>query len=169
MAPREHPYTLQFAMEVAGLSSQAMRHWRGVLPPLKGRSARHPCFSVGDLLALKVLQAWVEGTGGRIGRLEDSAAELFTLCVEESWPRIEQSFLGHDLKTGRWELVADTTALRWPNGAVLLPIGLLARELSSQLFGSRRPGLQKPLEFPLMGVSRDAPSKRPATAKGRAQ
>lgn len=169
MTAREHPYTLQFAMEVTGLSSQAMRHWRGVLPPLKGRSAHHPCFSAGDLLALKVLQAWVEGTGGRIGRLEDSATELFTLCVEESWARIEQSFLVHDLKTGRWELVADAAAFHWPNGAVFLPIGRLARELSAQLFGSRGPGLQKPLEFPLMGVSGDAPSKRPVTAKGRAK
>lgn len=169
MAAREHPYTLQFAMEVTGLSSQAMRHWRGVLPPLKGRSAHHPCFSAGDLLALKVLQAWVEGTGGRIGRLEDSAADLFALCVEESWPRIEQSFLAHDLETGRWELVTDGAALRWPDGAVLLPIGRLARELSAQLFGSRGPGLQKPLEFPLMGVSGDAPSNRSATAKGRAK
>lgn len=169
MAAREHPYTLQFAMEVTGLSSQAMRHWRGVLLPLKGRSAHHPCFSAGDLLALKVLQAWVEGTGGRIGRLEGSAVELFTLCVEEPWPRIEQSFLAHDLDTGRWELVADSTALRWPNGVVLLPIGRLARELSAQLFGSRGPGLQKPLEFPLMGVFGDTPSKRPTTAKGRAQ
>jgi hypothetical protein len=171
MTARERPYTLQFAMEVTALSSQAMRHWRGVLPPLKGRSAHHPCFSAGDLLALKVLQAWVEGTGGRIGRigrLEDSAAELFTLCVEESWSRIEQSFLAHDLETGRWELVADRTMLRWPNGAVLLPIGLLARELSAQLFGSRGPGLQTPLEFPLMGVSGNAPFKRSATTKGRA-
>ncbi|TAL95157.1 MAG: hypothetical protein EPN69_05685 [Rhodanobacter sp.] len=169
MAAREHPYTLQFAMEVTGLSSQAVRHWRGVLPPLKGRSAHHPCFSAGDLLALKVLQAWVEGTGGRIGRLEGSAAELFTLCAEESWSRIEQSFLAHDLATGRWELIADGTVLRWPNGAVLLPIGLLARELSAQLFGSRGPGLQTPLEFPLMGVSGNVPFKRSATAKGRAQ
>lgn len=169
MAAREHPYTLQFAFEVTGLSSQAMRHWRGVLPPLKGRSAHHPCFSAGDLLALKVLQSWVEGTGGRIGRLEDSAEELFTLCVEESWPRIEQSFLVHDLETRHWELIAESTAVRWPNGAVLLPIGRLARELSAQLFGSRGPGLQKPLEFPLMGVSGDAPSKRLVTSKGRAQ
>lgn len=169
MAAREHPYTLQFAMGATGLSSQAMRHWRGVLAPLKGRSAHQPCFSAGDLLALKVLQAWVDGTGGRIGRLEESATALFTLCAEESWARIEQSFLAHDLESGQWELVAENAALRWPKGAVLLPIGRLAKELSVQLFGSRGPGLQQPLEFPLMGVPRAAPSKRQAAAKGRAR
>lgn len=169
MAPRAHPYTLQFAMDATGLSSQAMRHWRGVLAPLKGRSAHHPCFSAGDLLALKVLQAWVDGTGGKIGRLEDSATALFSLCAEESWPRIEQSLLVHELETGRWELVAESAALRWPGGAVVLPIGRLARELSLQLFGSRGPGLQKPLGFPLMGVSRSTSSKRQASAKGRAR
>lgn len=167
MAAREHPYTLQFAMDSTGLSSQTLRHWRGVLSPLKGRSAHQPCFSAGDLLALKVLQAWVMGTGGRISQLETTAAGLFALCAEEPWPRIEQSLLAYDLEAGTWELVAEGAPIRWPNGMVLLPIGRLARDLSDRLIGNRGASIQKPLEFPLMRVSSDTAPARPKTAKGR--
>lgn len=166
---REHPYTLQFAMNVTGLTSQAMRHWRSVLPPLKGRSAHQPCFSAGDLLTLKVLQAWVHGTGGRIGQLEATVARLFSLCAEESWSRIEQSMIAYDLESQAWELVPANASIRWASGAVLLPIGRLAHELSDQLIGNRATGGQRPLEFPLMGVPGEAAQARPPlAAQGRA-
>lgn len=167
MAAREHPYTLQFAMDVTGLSSQTLRHWREVLPPLQGRSAHQPCFSAGDLLALKVLQAWVLGTGGRIGQHETTAAGLFSLCMDESWSRIEQSLLAYDFDAGKWELVADGSPICWPSGAVLLPIGRMASDLSEQLIGSRVSTVQKPLGFPLMEVSSDSTPPRSKSAKGR--
>lgn len=167
MSTREHPYTLQFAIDAIGLTPQTLRHWRAVLPPLKGRSAHHPCFSAGDLLALRTLQAWVNGTGGRIGQLEASSQGLFALCMEEPWPRIEQSFLAYDLEADSWELVTEGAPLRWPNGVVLLPIGRLARELREQLIGNRSASMQKALEFPLMDVSVDTTPVRSKATKGR--
>lgn len=166
MTSRERPYTLQIALELTGVSPQGMRHWRRVLPPLQGRAAHKECFSAGDLLALKVIQAWLTSTGGLIGHLQSAAAGLFSLCADESWPRIEQSMLAFDLDTASWELVVPGGPLRWPQGAVILPIGQLARELNEQLIGRRGEGAQKTLGFPPMPVTSEAGTARPKTAQG---
>lgn len=167
MTKRERPYTLQFALEATGISSQTLRHWRKVLPPLRGRSAHRPCFSAGDLLALRVLDAWVNGLGCKVSRLQVSSSALFALCTEEAWSRIEQSLLAHDLATDTWELIADGTPMRWSNGVVVLPIGMLAAELSERLIGNPS-SPQTSLEFPLMQITAGA-SRMSRSVKGGAQ
>lgn len=165
MVIRECPYTLQFALEATGISSQTMRHWRDILPPLKGRSAHRPCFSAGDLLALRVLDLWVHGVGGKIGRLASSAGALFALCSEEVWPRIEKSYLAFDLATDSWGLVEYGTPMCWHDGVLVFPIGRLASDLSVRLIGNREVK-QKSLEFPLMPVPTDTTHTRAVVKRG---
>jgi hypothetical protein len=89
--------------------------------------------------------------GGKVSQLEKSSPGLFALCAEESWQRIEQCLLAYDLVSSTWELVTETSPIGWSGGAVLLPIGRLANELSVHLIGNRSTR-QKALDFPLMRV-----------------
>lgn len=152
MNERDRPYSRQLTLDVTGITIQTLRHWRQVLPPLKGRRGRTPCYSAGDLLALKVLDAWAHGLGAKVSRLASSASSLFALCAEEPWARIEQSLVLLDLETDVWALVSLEVDTRCPRGAIVLPIGEYARELSERLIGGRRT-TQKALEFPLMQVA----------------
>lgn len=162
MKSSQRPYTLQQALHFTQLSSQALRHWRKVLPPLKGRSAHHPCFSAGDLLAMRVISVWVNVLGGKVGHLADNASSLFRLCGEEPWPRIEQSLLVFDVESSRWTLLPTGSISRWPSTAVVLPIGEIARDLRAQLIGEREESPQQKLEFPMMDVAPGAGSPRRA-------
>jgi len=146
---REQPYKLRFALEATGLSSQTLRHWREVLPPLRHRVAHHPAFSAGDLLAMKVLHLWSRRWDAKISHMECASTGLFELCEAEPWARIEQSLLALDFAHDTWELTGESAHVRWPEGALLLPIGRLARELREHLMGNRT-SLQ--MDIPLMGV-----------------
>lgn len=163
MNDRDRPYSRQLTLDVTGITPQTLRHWRAVLPPLKGRRGRKPCYSAGDLLALKVLDAWAHGLGAKVSRLESSATSLFALCAEEPWARIEQSLVLLDLQTDAWSLVAPDVVTRCPRGAIVLPIGEYARELSDRLIGDRRT-TQKALDFPLMQVAEQGARRAAAKA-----
>lgn len=162
---RDHPYSPQLALDVTGITPQTLRHWRAVLPPLKGRLGRKPCYSAGDLLALKVLDTWAHGLDAKVSRLESSSASLFALCADEPWARIEQSLVLLDLETEAWRLVGVNLNTRCPRGAIVLPIGDYARDLSDRLIGGRRT-TQKALDFPLMQVAEQTARR---TAKAGAQ
>lgn len=155
------PYSLKQALEFTGLTSQALRHWREVLPPLQGRKAHRSGFSARDLLAILVVKAWVDEFGGQVRHLSDHADGLFTLCAEEPWPRMEQSLLVYDLSTHCWHLVSVGEPLLWEKGAIILPIGILAAHLREQLIGEDQVP-QKALDFPLMSVDGSA-----SVARGR--
>ena len=148
MAQRDRPYKLRLAMDVTGLSSQTVRHWRQVIPSLKDRGDR-PRFSAGDLLAMRVLDFWAHKLGARISAIADVSTALFDLCATESWNQIEHSLLVFDLAQSRWLLVSDGDPINWKQGAVVLPIGKLAMELSERLIGPRAP---KQLDMPMVGV-----------------
>lgn len=163
MNDRDRPYSRQLTLDVTGITPQTLRHWRAVLPPLKGRRGRKPCYSAGDLLALKVLDAWAHGLGAKVSRLVSSATSLFALCAEEPWARIEQSLVLLDLETDAWSLVGPDVVTRCPRGAIVLPIGEYARELSDRLIGGRRT-TQKALDFPLMQVAEQGTRRAAAKA-----
>lgn len=111
-------------------------------------------FSAPDLLSILVIKYWVDELGGQVNQLSSYAGDLFALCSEAPWPRIEQSFLLHDLATRKWALVRCDEPLRLQRGAVVLPINELAAQLRGRLMGDPVEP-QQPLEFPLMSVEGD--------------
>lgn len=129
---------------------------------MRGRKAHRSGFSARDLLAVAVVKSWVEELGGQVSYLRDHAEELFMLCGQESWPRLEQSLLIHDLKTHQWNLIALGDPVMWDHGAIVLPIGRLASQLREQLVGENRPS-QKALDFPLMSID----VSNPVEARGQ--
>lgn len=151
MTDTSRPYSLKQALEFTGLSSQTLRHWREVLPPLQGRKAHRSGFSARDLLAILVVKSWIDEVGGQVSHIHDYAKGLFDLCGKEAWPKLEQSLLVHDLRTKDWRLAGLGEPLQWAQGALILPVGALAAQLRQQLTGED-PTRQHALDFPLMSV-----------------
>jgi hypothetical protein len=55
--------------ETVGISVETFRHWKRVLPPFAHRKRYVPCFTIGDLLAGRILRSLTEGCGVRVGHL----------------------------------------------------------------------------------------------------
>jgi len=83
--------------EVVGLSKEAYRHWRKVLPQVAAKGGRAPRFTIGDLVALSVIYRLTEIGGVRIGNMKVFAGDIFELCNNTSWPALKGTSLHVDL------------------------------------------------------------------------
>ena len=79
--------------EIVGISQETLRHWRKVIPELKGRNGYSPCFTAGDVLALKVINEIVDTLQVRVQALAPLATNLFNICRGIHWPRLENQCL----------------------------------------------------------------------------
>jgi len=91
-------YTQAQVRETVGLSLETYRHWKRVLPPLASKSGRAACFSIGDLMAVSVLQRLTETAGVRVGHLSDVAPAIFQICNSSPWAALVGATLMLDLE-----------------------------------------------------------------------
>lgn len=106
------------------LSKETFRHWKRVLPVIKGRRGRSTAFSAGDAAALSILRVLANDWGIPIGRLVDVSTEIFRVCNGTPWVALERSTLQIDVPKRRCRLSkrpleADETVLQCPLGPIL--------------------------------------------------
>jgi len=138
--------------ETVGISVETFRHWKRVLPPFAKRKRYVPSFSVGDLLAGRILRRLTEGCGIRVGHLTKISDKIVRVCNTTAWASLEQKVLLIDL-------VKDTCRLSGPNHDnsaedVILRCQLapIMRELRDALLRSHPAPNQQSLLFPPLGV-----------------
>jgi hypothetical protein len=76
-----------------GLSKEAFRHWRRVVPAFANGRGHAPSFSSGDVLASAVLRQLTDIIGVRIGHLSDIAPAIFHVCNASSWDALQSKSL----------------------------------------------------------------------------
>lgn len=91
--------------ETVGISVETFRHWKRVLPPFANRKGYVPSFTIGDLLAARVLRALTESCGIRVGHLLNASEEIFRVCNSSGWTPLESGVLAIDLIEGTCRLV----------------------------------------------------------------
>lgn len=74
-------YTQEQARALSGVSQEAWRHWRKVVPYLSTKSGKSARFSIGDIVVLSIMHEAVDGLGVGVGRLAQSSNWLFQLCA----------------------------------------------------------------------------------------
>lgn len=74
-------HTIQFTHEQAralsGVTAEAWRHWRGVIPYLADKRGKAARFSIGDIVALSITQEAVQSLGVSVSRLSVGLDQLF--------------------------------------------------------------------------------------------
>lgn len=80
-----------------GLSKEAFRHWKRVVPALANGRRHAPSFSTGDVLASAVLRQLTDTAGVRIGHLSEIAPAIFDVCNASSWEVLQDQHLVIDL------------------------------------------------------------------------
>ena len=76
-----------------GLSKEAFRHWKRVVPAFANGRGHAPSFSSGDVLASAILRQLTDIIGVRIGHLSEIAPTIFQVCNASSWDALQNKNL----------------------------------------------------------------------------
>ena len=124
------------AKEAIGISEETFRHWRRALPPLSGKRGYGPCFTPGDLLALKVV-AKLHGFGIQVRHLAPHADDKAIVFDGESVELVS---------------VLDSRRLAMRT-CMVVPLRSLIAELRQSLSIEERLPVQSDIVFPPVSVS----------------
>lgn len=84
--------------KAVGLSPEAYRHWKTVLPSLSSINGHSAKFLIGDILAIAILKRLTDICSIKIGSLSRISEALFDLCNSVSLDELESLILLIDLK-----------------------------------------------------------------------
>ena len=144
-------YTPAQIKEALDLTEETLRHWRRALPPLKGKRGYSPCFSPGELLALKVVTCF-HGLGISVSQLRPYADELFRACAQAAWFGLEDKVVVYDGQA--LGIVVAGAEGRWSQEVrIAAPLGPLIRQLRQRLSEDDPRFAQPEITFPPLGVA----------------
>ncbi len=148
-------YTPAQVKEALEITEETLRHWRKSLPPLKDKRWYSPCFSPGDLLALKVV-ARLHALGISVSQLKLHAEKLFQACSRSAWFGLEDKVVVYDGQT--LEMVVVGADGHWSEVVrVAAPLGPLIRQLRQRLSEEDSNPAQPEIAFPPLGVAQGRP------------
>lgn len=100
-------YTLGQLRDTVGLSIEAYRHWKRVVPAFAKGRGHAPSFSSGDVLAFAVLRRLTDTAGVRIGHLSEVAPAIIEACNGSTLDELRSKSLVIDLEKRSCVLVDD--------------------------------------------------------------
>lgn len=134
------------------ITEETLRHWRKVLSPIKNRKGYQPCFTAGDILALRVVREFVDVLKADVSLLAPIAEDLFVICGSGNWSQLERSWLMFVPSEKRIELKDISDEMDPKRLAVALPLDRLIVELHERLMADDDTPMQGLLRFPPYSV-----------------
>lgn len=131
-----------------GLSVEAYRHWKRVLPPFAARKGYAPCFSLGDVLAASILHRLTERGGIRVSYLRKVSVEIVSVCNSTPWASLRGRALIVDLVNNVCRIAKDRLDARCEDFVFLCPLDPVLAELREALPRVYPPSRQDHLPFP---------------------
>lgn len=128
-------YTQGQLRDTVGLSKEAFRHWKSVVPAFANGRGHAPSFSSGDVLASAVLRRLTDTAGVRIGHLSEVVSSIFQVCNASAWEVLKGKSLVIDLAEGT---CAAMPSPAHPMGelVVVCALGPIIEALQFDLFNS---------------------------------
>ena len=133
-------YTPGQLRDTVGLSKEAFRHWKRIVPAFANGRGHAPSFSSGDVLASAVLRRLTDTIGVRIGHLGDVAPQIFQVCNSSSWESLRTKSLIIDLPN-RSCLAVNDPELPVGELVVVCVLAPLIEALQLELIHSNSPDL----------------------------
>lgn len=139
------------AKEAVGITEETFRHWRRALDPLKGKRGYGPCFTPGDLLALKVVVR-LHAFGIQVRHLAPHACALFEICSQGAWFGLDDKAIVFDGESVELISVLDSKKLV-TRTCLVVPLRALIAELRQSLSVEEKLPIQSDIVFPPVNVS----------------
>jgi len=149
--------------ETVGISVETFRHWKRVLPPFAHRKRYIPCFTVGDLLAGRILRSLTEGCGVRVGHLAQVSEEIVRVSNMAPWAALEDKTLVIDLVKGTCFLSKGYQQGESADVILLCALNPIMHELRDTLLRSCPTADQQNLFLSPVKIERHVPVRRRAT------
>ena len=149
--------------EIVGISVETFRHWKRVLPPFAHRKRYIPCFTIGDLLAARILRSLTEGCGVRVGHLARVSQEIVRASNMTPWVTYEERTLVIDLVKGTCRVSKVYQQNEGANFVLLCAMNPIMHELRDALLRSRPSADQHNLSLSPVKLGRDTPVRRRET------
>jgi len=122
-------YTPGQLRDVVGLSKEAFRHWRSILPMLATGRKHAPRFTAGDVLATAVLFRLTRTCGVRIGHLTGVANGVFDVCNQTPWDLLEERVLVLGSSEQECLIVKDSSEIPISDPVLVCPLRSLIAAL----------------------------------------
>jgi hypothetical protein len=144
MAPHTIQYTGEQARSFAGVSPEAWRHWRKVVPRLSAKSGKKARFSAGEMIALAVVSVAVSTLNVGIAGLAERWDELFDLCAQQRPSSLRSTFV---IVTAEKVELVDADRLSRERPAIVIPCEPIVDRLWTAAFSGVVEQAQAPLPF----------------------
>lgn len=144
MMPNTIQYTGEQARSFAGVSPEAWRHWRKVVPSLSAKSGKKARFSAGELIALAIVAAAVGPLNVRVSGFAKRWDELFALCAQQRPGNLRSTFV--IVTTEKVELV-EARQLGCDKPVIVIPCEPIVDRLWTAAFSGITDQAQAPLPF----------------------
>ena len=129
-------YTPGQLREAVGLSKEAFRHWKRVLPGFPRGQGHGPIFSAGDVLASAVLRRMTESCGVRVGQLGGVSRRMFALCNETPWEVLAKRMIVVDPSSQECATLPRTGVALGDSAVLVCPMAPVISALRDDLVGS---------------------------------
>ena len=133
------------------LAEQTLRYWKSSLPPLARKTGKAAVFTVGDTLALSVVNQLVHRNKIDVSAITPVAEDLFDLCSRPLQFSRHASVILVDLGDKKVAIVRDPKDLPTDRVYLVVPVSQLWLEISEALTNPDGFGEQKEL-LPLAAV-----------------
>lgn len=143
-------YTGDQARSFAGVSPEAWRHWRKVVPRLAVKTGKKARFSAGELIALSVVASAVSTLNVGIAGFAERWNELFELCAQQRPNNLRSAFVV--VTADKVELV-DADRLGRDRPAIMIPCEPIIDRLWTAAFAGVTDQTQAPLPFAPQAIS----------------
>lgn len=125
-----------------GLTVEAYRHWKRVLPTFSSRKGHSAKFLIGDILAVAVLKRLTDICSINIGSLVNISDELFYLCNTVPFDELEKLNLHVDLKNDMCKTISLSGKFTSSDVFIIVPLTTVIFELRADLLEMKSEGAQ---------------------------
>ena len=143
--------------KAVGLTTEAYRHWKTVLPSLSSFNGHSAKFLMGDILAIALLKRLTDICSIKIGNLSGISEALFDLCHSVSLDELEPLILLIDLKNNTCSTSRLLDNKIRQEVLIAIPLGVVIAELRADIIEEKNEAAQGQLMF-AMSSSRAASS-----------
>jgi len=141
-------FTPQQVRNLVGVETQTLRYWKAKLAPISHYVGYAPCYTIGDIVALRVARVLVRDFSVGIGKVSEVANELFRECRRPLRKNEGEVFLIFDSYKGTVRLADNQLARTVTCPSLVIPLTPIFRALQQNLTSELIPPEQRELPTP---------------------
>lgn len=141
--------------KTVGLTVEAYRHWKQVLPPLSSHKGHSAKFLIGDILAVAVLKRLTDICSIKVGKLSGISDEIFCLCNTVPLNELDKLFLYVDLKNNTCKTTLLLGEFTGSDVFIVVPLVAVILELRADLLETKSEDIQGQLALSIKQTERD--------------